>query len=904
MYQNIWVDRKNKIIHVWDDKKGYFTENVSKYDYGYVQNPGGSKKSIFGESVTTINKFEARNVLNKNVYETDVRTDIRYLIDNYYDSEEVSENHVTLNFDIEVDSSDGFPSSDKNKITAIAGNFMEIDKYFVLILDEKKELVEGVNHESANIKVCENEDELLINFIQIYNKLQPTILTGWNIDLFDVPYIYERVLNILGKDYANKLSPIEIVEKDFFDERKYRIAGVSILDYMDLYKKFKLEEQSSYALDYICRKEINQGKIKYEGDLNDLYKNNISKFIEYVLNDAVLVNKLDDKMDYINLTRSVSHVGHIKYEDIYQSSKYIEGAFLAYTKNNGLVVPNKKNINLELKSDVREGSTHIEFKYKLPSNLPPQGNLSFKKSSSKKIYVSYKNKKDNHVILRNETKEFISSQYPCSLEFEGAYVKEPYKGLHKWIFDLDLKSMYPFILISLNISPETKIGRIYDYDYEKFIKDEGIFNIDYDGEYYKNIDSKSIRKLLENKNLSLSSNGIFYRLDKTGIIPKLLLQWSSKRDEFKEMRDNYGHEGDNDNYNFFDRKQMVQKIILNSLYGVLGLSAFRFYDIDNAEATTATGRTLTKFSEEMGNEYYNYVLNNNKRSVDYTIYGDTDSIYMSSLPIIETVYPKFLTESEENIIKKTLDISQEVEEYINRKYNNYATIYHGLENHSFSIKQELVGKTGFWVAKKRYAQWIKNKEGVPKDFIDYKGLDVVRSDFPTSFVNFVHNVVKNIMDNQPKKVVDDVVVNFMNKLKDLSLEEISSSSSVNNIKKYTAKGDGSFKKPEKGAPSHVKGAINYNNLIDYFGLSKHHGYIKSKDKVKIIYLTENQFGFDVIAYSNNDLPEKIRNFIITYRNYDKMFESLLAKKLRSYYDAMGWGELPSKNEELINEFFE
>lgn len=903
MYQNIWSDRKNKKIHVWDDKKGYFTENIYKYDYGYVQSPAGSKKSIFGEDVIEINKYEAKHT-NKNVYETDVKTDVRYLIDNYYDSDEMSKNHVTLNFDIEVDSSEGFPVPKKNKITAIAGNIVEIDKYFVLILDENHELENNVNHENANIKVFKNEEDLLVEFFRIYNKLNPTILTGWNIDLFDIPYIYERTLQILNEDFANKISPISIVERDFFDERKYRIAGVSILDYMDLYKKFKLEEQPSYRLDYICRKEINEGKIEYEGNLNDLYINNINKFIEYVLNDTVLVNKLDKKMDYINLARSVSHVGHIKYEDIYQSSKYIEGAFLCYTKSKGLVVPNKKPIKLEINSDIPKGTSYIEFKEKLPPHLPPQGTLSFKKSSSKKIYVSYKDKKENYLILREPTNEFISKEYPCNLEFVGAYVKEPYKGLHRWIFDLDLKSMYPFILISLNISPETKIGRVYDYDYKKFIEDKGVFNIEYDGKYYKDIEAKSIRKLLKEKNLSLSSNGIFYRLDKMGIIPTLLIQWSQKRDEFKEIRDDYGYSGDDENYNFYDRKQMVQKIILNSLYGVLGLSAFRFYDIDNAEATTSTGRTLTKFSEEKGNEYYNKVLNNSYTTIDYTLYGDTDSIYMSAIPIIENNYTKYLTKNEDDIIQKTLEISKEVEKYINKEYNKYAKIYHGLDSHNFSIKQELIGKTGFWVAKKRYAQWIKNKEGVPKDFIDYKGLDVVRSDFPTSFINFVDNVIKNIMANQPKKVIDEIIVNFMNKLKEFPIEEISSSSSVNNIKEYTVKDKKLFKRPIKGAPSHVKGAINYNNLVDLYGLNKHYDYIKSKDKVKIIYLTKNRFDFDVIAFSNDNLPKEIKDFIVKHRDYNKMFKSLLVKKLKSYYDAMGWGDLPNKNDKILSEFFE
>jgi hypothetical protein len=293
------------------------------------------------------------------------------------------------------------------------------------------------------------------------------------------------------------------------------------------------------------------------------------------------------------------------------------------------VVPNKKKIDLELNTDVDIGVDMITFKNIVPDYIPPQGMLGFKKSPSKKIYIEYVKKRGKSVILKNPNKEYIKKSYKCTLEFEGAYVKYPQHGLHQWIFDLDIKSMYPFILISLNISPETKVGRIYDYDYNNFINNEGVFTIEYNGVIYRNISSKSIRKLIGKKNVSLSSNGIFYSLNNVGIVPTILTNWSNKRDIYKKLRDDFGHKGDDESYEFYDRKQHVQKIILNSLYGVLGLSIFRFYDIDNAAATTSTGRTLIKFTEQAGNEYYNNILNNSI-SKDYVIFIDTDSVAKDS----------------------------------------------------------------------------------------------------------------------------------------------------------------------------------------------------------------------------------------------------------------------------------
>jgi hypothetical protein len=277
---------------------------------------------------------------------------------------------------------------------------------------------------------------------------------------------------------------------------------------------------------------------------------------------------------------------------------------------------------------------------------------------------------------------------------------------------------------------------------------------------------------------------------------------------------------------------------------------------------------------------------------------------MSANEILKKSYTKYLTKSDEDIIQKTVEIASKVEEYINNRYNDYVKLYHGINKHKFKIKQELVGKTGFWIkAKKRYAQWIKNKEGVSKDYIEYKGLDVVRSDFPHSFVNLLTNVIENIMKNQPKSVIDNIIINFLDNIENLSIEEISQSKSVNKIEEYIIITNDWFDLYKSGTPSHVKGAINYNNLIDYYGYNDKYRYIQSKDKIKLIYLKDNQFGIDVIAYGNEQIPKKIYEFINDYKNCNKMFNSLLKNKLQSFYDAMDWGELPSHYNKISNNFF-
>ena len=175
-------------------------------------------------------------------------------------------------------------------------------------------------------------------------------------------------------------------------------------------------------------------------------------------------------------------------------------------------------------------------------------------------------------------------------KFIGAYVKAPIVGKYEWIYDLDLTSLYPSIIISINISPETKVGKIKDWDAQKFIKNEvDEYQI---GDNW--ITRENLKKLFDKSKYSIASNGVMYKTDKHGCIPDILDLWFSQRVEFRKLEKKYGDSGEKEKYAFYKKRQLVQKILLNSLYGVLGLPAFRFYDVDNATAVTTTGQTVIK----------------------------------------------------------------------------------------------------------------------------------------------------------------------------------------------------------------------------------------------------------------------------------------------------------------------
>jgi DNA polymerase elongation subunit (family B) len=187
-------------------------------------------------------------------------------------------------------------------------------------------------------------------------------------------------------------------------------------------------------------------------------------------------------------------------------------------------------------------------------------------------------------------------------KFTGAYVKDPKPGRYDWVFDLDLTSMYPSTIMTLNISPETKLGKLEGWNAEEFVKGTPkTYTLIVGGKEKAKLSNHDLADMLDKNKVSISSNGIMYRYDKKGLIPVLLEKWFNERVEFKRLMKKHGDEGNTKQRDYFNRRQHIQKIVLNSLYGVLGLPVFRFYDVDNAEATTVTGQELIKFTEKIAN---------------------------------------------------------------------------------------------------------------------------------------------------------------------------------------------------------------------------------------------------------------------------------------------------------------
>jgi len=898
MYQNIYYCRSTKTIHLWDDEKGY--RKFPFQHYGYIKDPKGTLITLDGHKVKKVTGWSAEDEANGNIYESDLNPETRTLIDLYYESDNMSVNHNEMFFDIEVSMEGGYALSTEatNEITAIT-YYLKTTKQYTTFLLDKDNKITPYKKAGHILMTFQTEKGLLKSFIDEFQKAKPTIISGWNSEQFDIPYICNRIERIFNRKTLQSLSPIGKVT---YNEREetFNIAGITHWDYMLLYKKFTYNEEASYSLDAISKKELNRGKLVYEGTLQELYENDVNTFIDYNIEDVRLILEIDNKLAFIDTGKNICHKGHVSYNNLFFVSSVLDGASLTYTKKVGIIAPNKKKkIKLKLQRNHSAGEKKIYFDNDLPKRFPKKAFLKIWKNRSSAIDVEYIEWKDNYVILEEELEENLLTKYEVKLSLVGAYIRDPIPGKYKWIFDLDLTSMYPFLIISLNISPETKVGKILNWAPEDYIKRiDKIYTIYIKGKKDE-LNKDELEELFLKEQYSVASNGVLYNTHNKGLIPTILELWFQERSEYKDLMKKYKKEGNKELTLFYHLKQLTAKVLLNSFYGVMALESFRFFDIENAEAVTISGQNLIKFSVRAGNAYYNKVLKP-ETYIDYNIYVDTDSCFFSALPIIQKLYQEVDINNIEEMVKYTLKIAGKTQDYINKSYDVYAQKFLNLSTHKFFIKQENVAKAGFWQAKKRYAQLIVNEEGVMIEKLDIKGMDVVRSDFSPAFRIFMKQMLWDILNDLEQLEITTKIIEFKKSLSEKNIVEIMAGSSVKKISEYDDPERPIFR-TYKGTPVHGKAALMYNDILGYLKETQYQPIING-DKVKWIYLKKNPLNIDVLAIRGTNDPIKVMNFINKYIDYEKTFEKRILNKFQAYYDSLGWGTIILN--EYASKFFE
>jgi DNA polymerase elongation subunit (family B) len=837
MYQSIFYDRKTNFVHLFDDTNGYI--KVKYKPYAYRKKAGGKYKSIYGQELEKVEKFNPRD---PNLLEGDVPVETRFLIDAYGDSDEPSTNHRLAILDIEVDSTGGYPNVEhpNQKITAIALYEGVTNKYTCFVLDEEGIVNNGQMH-GADVVAFLTEKELLTEFLSYWKKVNPTIATGWNIDGFDFPYLHARLLKVFDEEIAGLLSPIGICYFNKF-KNKMTIAGINTLDYLLLYKRYSQKSLPNFRLDTVAKEELGVGKVEFDGSLDNLKKTDINKFIEYNLHDIVLIKKFNDKLQFIDLAMSICHVCHVGYEEFHVSSKFLEGAMLTYLRRKKLVAPNK---NLNKEDDDFDG---------------PAGDDDDEES------------------------------------FEGAYVKDPIPGRYDWVCSADINSLYPSVIMSLNISPETKIGVVQNWNTEKYVKksEEKVKFVDEEYSF------KQLNEFFVENNLAVSANGVVYDQSKIGCIPDILKKWFSERVEFKNKMKECSDKGDKAGTVFWKRRQHVQKILLNSLYGVLGLPVFRFYDLDNAAAVTLTGQEIIKTSAKFVNGRFNKRCNTTDK--DYVIYIDTDSLYLDVNSLAKS-------EGITDIKPYAINTIKEISEDLNEFYKIMMVKFFNSTDNRIKIAADVVAQAAFWIVKKRYAMLKVYNMELSKDTndIEIKGLDVVRSSYPKKFRDFMSSVLEDILRGTSNKDLNKKILDFKSTMKEFNIEDIAKNTSVRFMSQTENKVDFDPKSRELfrfigGSPAQCKAALAYNDMLKKYNI-KDTEPIMSGGKIKWVYLKDNQFGLDGLAFKDDGKdPKIVMDFINQYVDRNKIWDAELEKKLKDFYAALKW-DMYSVDAEAIDAFF-
>lgn len=858
MYQSIFYDRSTYTYFLRDDIDGWL-------DFKYVPelykiSSKGFLPTLDGKQANPIKKYDWNDY---SLYEKDVDQCTRILIDLYKDSDDAPINHNIVYFDIEcVIGGTLTPEYIKTapmKITSISLYDATLKKYICLILDEEKQLEEKET-ENTEIIPCLDEEELLQKFLDIWEEMDPTIVTGWNSAFFDIPYLYYRICNVLGEEDALRLSPIgKINFVEWNKNNPIEIGGINHLDYMLLVKKFFPKQEPSYKLNDIGEKYLNLGKIEYDGSLDKLFKDDLNKFIKYNLRDVEIIIGLEDKFKFIDLTVNICHLCHTPYERIYLSTVLNDGAILTYLKRRGIVSPNK------------------------PTTINP--------------------------LLKDTNND----------DYAGGYLKDPVPGLYEWVIDLDFTSLYPSIIRSLNIGIETLIGRIINdgkYDDHWTYSDL----LEMDPEEYVSIEKlnenfttsrtqvkiSKILKLIEDNNWIIAASGAIFRTDKSSVVCEVLSDWFNKRTQYKELMKEAYRKGDKVKGEFYNRLQHAYKIKLNDVYGCYAINGWRYTDGHKiiSSAITLTGQRLDQEAIIFVNEWMNKKLKT--EDIDYVVTADTDSLFIHVKDLL--IQKGIDIHNKEECIKYILELATEIQNASNKFISEFATKAFNLQDrkHHFELKQEVVLERGYFAGKRRYAMLIVNKEGVEVELMEMVGLDLMKSNMPPLYKKFGKELLTEIMVGKPKSEIDKKIVNFRSSLESLPWEELAKPTGVKQIKSYVAK------RPSPGeifsefrikAPINTKAAIIYNDLIKFKKLEKKYNLFTEGDKMKYVNLKPNPYNIEVIGLNGYNDPEFIIEFIDKYVDRETAFNSVLLNKLTGVYNDIGWGDdFPVLNAK-INKFF-
>ena len=829
-------DREKDVVQVVerDPKKGRIYQDYSAKYMFYYPDQRGKFRSIYGDSLNKVTARSWKEFIKEQkihsghkLFESDINPIFRCLEENYLGRDTPSLNVAFFDIEVDFDPERGYstPEDAFMPITAIAVHLQWLDTLVCLAVPPKTLSMEQAQEqikEFPNTILFETEYEMLDTFLNLIEDAD--VLSGWNSEGYDIPYTVNRVTRVLSKEDTrrfclwNQFPKKREYEKYGKDAVTYDLIGRVHLDSLELYRKYTYEERHSYRLDAIAEHELGEKKTQYEGTLDQLYNNDFKKFIEYNRQDCALLDKLDKKLKFISLASTVAHENTVLIQTTMGAVAVTEQAIVNEAHHRGLIVPSRPK--------------------------------------------------------RDED---------ANNQAAGAYVAYPKKGLHDYIGSMDINSLYPSVIRALNMGPETIVGQLRQ-DYTKAEIDakiakgagfaeawEGKFGsneyefvanqdrandiiIDWENGETDIMSGAQIYDLIFNtgKPWLLSANGTIFTYEREGIIPGLLKRWYSERKEMQaKLKDAIKAENKIEE-EYWDKRQLVKKINLNSLYGAILNAGCRFFDNRIGQSTTLTGRGIARHMAAKINEVITGEYDHVGKSI---IYGDTDSAYFSAYASLKNEINKKQIPWDKSTVIQLYD---SVAEEVNSTFPQYMLdAYHCPKSRGEVIKagREIVAIKGLFITKKRYAVLYYDKEGKRTDIdgktgkIKAMGLDLKRSDTPEFMQKFLEEVLTEVLNGAEETDVLEMITTFRTEFKSRPGWEKGSPKRANNIAEYQEKEN---KAGKANMPGHVRAAINWNTLRRMNG-DKYSMQIVDGMKVIVCKVKSNPLGYTSIAYPVDEL---------------------------------------------------
>jgi DNA polymerase elongation subunit (family B) len=713
-----------------------------------------------------------------------------------------------------------------NPITAISIYLDWLDQLITLAVPPKGlswDTAQDLVKEFDNTVLFESESEMVKSFLDIIDDAD--VLSGWNSEGYDIPYTVNRITRILSKDDTRKfclwgqLPKQRTFERFGAENQTYDLIGRVHMDYMQLYRKYTYEERHSYSLDAISEYELGERKTQFEGTLDQLYNQHFKTFIEYNRQDTMLIGKLDKKLRFLDLANELAHANTVLLQTTMGAVAVTEQAIINEAHERGMVVPNRKQ------------------------------------------------------RLTDE-----------DTQAAGAYVAYPRKGMHEWIGSVDLNSLYPSTIRACNMGPETIVGQLRQTMTDRLIHDhitsgmsfaaawEGLFGsleytavmeqqrgteitIDWESGEESIHSAAEVWNLIYDSNQPwiLTANGTILSYEKKGIIPGLLERWYAER---KEMQAKKKDATDKKEEAFWDKRQLVKKINLNSLYGAILNPGCRFFDKRIGQSTTLTGRAIARHMDAYINECITGKYDHVGEAV---IYGDTDSCYFSAWPVLR----KEVSEGRMTWNKETcIQLYDSIAEQVNESFPAFMEqSFHCPRDMGSLIRagREMVADRGLFITKKRYAVNIIDLENRRLDVegktgkIKATGLDLKRSDTPKVIQDFLSDVLADVLSGAERESIIEKIREFKYAFKERPGWEKGSPKRVNNLTKY---GKEEERLGKANMPGHVRAALNWNTLrrmnSDNYSMAVVDGM-----KTIVCKLKSNALGWTSIGYPTDEqhLPQ-------------------------------------------------